>query len=257
MTPYVPPEIIPVTVETEVNVFRPDGRDRVFLNSEYLGEGFTVGITQGFYVNPSVSTTELNVEFQVSPKGTVDIGATLVEGEIVPSIAIKSVLLDEGENKLVLQVSRELIKDPRALEELIQSNVVGVNLSSNGTTASGKVNFNSDGVEVYEGRISIPLTESGFATLNSYVRFASESSDYYWSPKSYQSVGVALGLPVEMGDFKGVVGVQPGIILDSGELAVGAPVGTQFTYEGDNFTATGNIGYGYGIVGRVDLKWKF
>ena len=258
--PYTPPP--QVHINTEANVFRPDERNRTRTTAEYLGDGYQIGVSRSDYANPSIGLAQVFIDFALSPSTDASIGAALVEGDIAPEFAISQTVLDEGDRSLKLYFARSLNSDdPRAIEALIQRNTIGGNLRIDGITNNFSVDFNSDGVEVYKNFLSIPLTDDGFLTLNSYMRAASEESDYYWDESFYAAAGVLVAVPVVQRDGLSVaLGVQPGLVYsaDDDELRLGATAGARVQYEpSDNFALTGTISYSYGLNAALKMNFSF
>ena len=258
--PYTPPP--QVHINTEVNVFRPDGRDRIQTTAEHLGNDFSVGLSRTDYANPRTAVNQIYLDFALTPTTEATIGAALSEGSIIPEFTISQVVLNESDRTLRLYFARSLNSDdPRAVRSLIQRNTVGGNLRLGSVQNNFSVDFNSDGVEVYKNFLSIPLTDDGFLTLNSYMRAASEESDYYWDESFYAAAGVLVAVPVVQRDGLSVaLGVQPGLVYsaDDDELRLGATAGARVQYEpSDNFALTGTISYSYGLNAALKMNFSF
>jgi hypothetical protein len=255
MSDYIPPQ--QVQIQNITNFARPDGRDRIQTTAEYLGDGFTVGLSHGFYLNPDIQASKLSIEFSLSDRTSATIGGSLVEGDLIPEIAFTSVIVDESNQRLLLYAERGLNdSDPRAIAALIQQNVIGASFRLGSSSTRAQVTFNSDGIEVYENWISIPLTDNSMVTLNNYVRVSSDRSDFYWSPSSFVATGLLVGLPIELSESATCqIGVQPGVIVEEGELELGAAVGSRCRYVRDRFSLNGSLSYGYGFTGLLTASW--
>jgi hypothetical protein len=250
-----PPTAAEIRVES--TIARPDNRDRIQTSATYLGDGFRIGLSHGLYKNPDIQRSSLSIEFQFSDRTSATVGAAMVEGDLIPEIALSSILVDESNGRLLLYVERGLNDDdPRAIASLIQRNVIGASVKIGDVSTKAQVSFNSDGVEVYENWLSIPLTDNGMLTLNNYVRLSSNSSQFYWSPSSFVGTGLLIGIPIEVsGNTLCHAGVQPGVILNEGRVDLGATIGSQCSYQSDRFSLTGGLSYGYGFSGRITAKW--
>lgn len=262
MPPYTPPPQVDVRVES--NVLRPDGRNSVRSSAEFLTGTTGLSISRTDYANPSTAATQFEVEFELSPSTTATVGAAISEGGVVPAFSISQVVLDGSDRRLELTFARGLNDDDsRAVAALIQQNVVGATLRIGDVQNRFSVAFNSDGIEVYENSLSIPLTDDGFLQLNSYMRAASGESDSYWSPDFWSGTGVQIAVPiVRSEDLDFGVGIQPGLIYriedGSQHVALAAPVGTRLNYRpSDSVDVNAALSFSYGLNASLSVRWRF
>lgn len=266
-TPYIPPAQANIRVES--NILRPDDRDRVQTTAEYLtGDGLSIGLTRYDYNNPTVSSNQVRLSFILKdPSQTqISVGASITENGTVPEISVSTVLLDENAKKLRIYFDRGLnVSDPRAVEALIQHNTVGLAFSSPELSTQYQLSFQSEGTEIHEGWLNIPLSDNQFLSLRSYLRVASQDSGFFWSPKYFSNTGVLVGLPVVQNEQLNVqVGIQPGFSYsadwddDNTEFRLTAPLGIRAQYTPDQqLNMLAEVGYSYGLTANFSLNYRF
>lgn len=261
MPQYTPPPQVQTEIRT--NVFRPDGRDRIEYSADYLtGDGLAIGLTRYDYRNPRVGAQQVRVEFLLGESTSTSgyVGAAVTEDGVVPEFGVSTVLLDSDSTSVRVYYSQGLVlTDPRAVEALIQSKILGISFGTDDLTAEYRINFNSDAVEVHEGWLNVKLTNSDFLSLRSYLRVSSAESGFYWSPPYFFSTGVLVGYPIPLGNDATLrVGAQPGLILEDDGVSIGAPVGAQLRYNpSDELRLAADIGYAYGMNARLSLSYTF
>ena len=257
-----------VVTAVNANIFRPDGRNSIETSASYLlGDGLSLGLSRYNYSNPNVSNTQVRARLILdeSSQTAATAGLAVTDNGTVPELGISTVLLDNDTQKLKLFFDRGLTtSDPRAVEALIQHNTVGIAFDSGAVDSKYQLSFNSDGTEVHEGWISIPLTDDDFITLRSYLRAASEESSFFWSPQFFSNTGVLVGFPlVTEDDYNVQIGVQPGFSYstnrDGGSnLSLTAPVGVRAQYTPDDqLRIMAKAGYSHGLTVDLSLDWSF
>ena len=236
-----------INTSVRANIFRPDDRNRVIGNAQYLDDTYSVGVSYFSYANPDIDVIQPLVSYSFDDETEVAIGASIVEGDIVPEFRAETLFLNDHK----IYLSRGLnTSDPRAVDALIQQNVVGLNLKFQDVSTNFRVTFNSDDVEVYENWIAIPLDDYGVFTFKNYLRGASEESDDYWSPDFFNATGVQIAYPLsnECG-----IGVQPGFTYSDNELRPVLPVGAQCRFN----DLTIRAGYSYGLDLQAEYRTTF
>ena len=271
-TPVLPTSPTPsktvINTEVRTNVFRPDGRQRVetSVSANDLDPGYSIRLSRTDYENPETGVTQLAVTFILDEDSQTSItaGGALTEGDVIPEISVTTVVVDEENLRLRVYVERGLnTEDPRAVQALIQQNVVGLALSTGDLNTRYQVAFNSDDIEVHEGWVSIPINGNQALQFRSYIRAASGESDFYWDPRFFGSVGLLVGIPVATGEkFNAQIGVQPSLILssdygDSGvDLNPALPVGFRAQYvASENSQVEFDATLAYGLT--ASLRWSY
>lgn len=256
MPDYIPPTI---EVETRINTARPDGRNWIDNSASLEIEGVGIEAGYGVYHNPNVSVSRLVLE-PLPNSSDVDLalGAHLVESDLVPYVRIGTALIDGDDVSINSSFERGLYDgDPRSIDELIQHNTISMNLWSEAVNGWGKVAFISDGGEVFEGGVSVPLDENGAVSFEGYGRAATEDTGRYWAPGPFVSGGIRYAVPFRLSDeLTGGVGAQVAVSHDDG-FSIGVPAGVQLNYNGEGFKASAELGYGYGLTAGVKLEWSF
>lgn len=263
MSDYVPPKF---NIQTQTTLFRPDDRDRIRTTATYIDGPWEIGLSRADFNNPAVAVNQLALTFIIDEGSQTELtaGVSANNDGAVLDFGVSTVIVDDEDRKLRIYFDRGLNdSDPRAIEALIQHNTVGLVLSDDSLQFRYQLAANSDAVEVHEGWLSYPLTDNGFLTLKSYVRAASEESDFFWSPELFAATGIAMGVPFELGNnTECQAGVQPGLALTSDfgsdtEIEFAAPFGAQCQYSAGDTQIKGRIGLAYGLTASVEARFSF
>lgn len=254
---YQPPAIEQVQINVDANVARPDDRDRVrtFLEMDDL----SIGVTN--FNNPNSTLFQIFLDLELLEGTDVTVGGSALDGSFVPTVGIEQLVLDESDLSVRVYYERGLNdSDPRAVESLIQHNTIGAKIKFQDNSLNSFVEFNSDGTEIYQHFLRIPLTENEFLTLQQFMRASSQDSEFMWTPESgwFTNTGVLISVPlIDSEDFDLGFGVQPGIVISGDTITPSVAGGIRGAFQTDDLEISGVLGYTYGINGQLRIKFNF